>query len=314
MNGGLTDSASPVAGGVEPTTPPVIDVARLGYSMIGLAPTEFTRDAMLGAALALDQRENPLRLNLFATAIRIFLDHVMDALAPREQVEACRWFEPVEGQERPVRNARLTYGLIGGLTVEQVEEIAGIDVKPLIKEAIGAYSDLNKHVHGREDTIVRNLEGQDAIARDVLVALAGLLEAQRDYRREIVDGIADGLQREAVEKFTTETVGEIDILATHHTVDWVGIDERHVVGITATHVEYEITGSVGVTLLYGSGSDRRRGDGVEIGEEFPISMGFRVPVETPQNLGKAEITSEIDTSAWFGEGGTKLKMATMAET
>lgn len=278
---------------------PAIDVAKLGHSMIELAPTEFTRDAMLGAALALDQRENPLRLNLFATAIRIFLDHVMDALAPREQVEACRWFEPVEGQDKPVRKARLTYALIGGLTLEQIEKITGIDVKPLIKEVIGAYSDLNKQVHGREDTIVRDLAEQDAIVHDVLVALAALLEAQRDYRREIVDGIADALRSEAVEKFTTETVREIDILAAHYTVDWVGIDERHVVGITATHVEYEITGSVGVTLLYGSGSDRRRGDGAEIGEEFPIGMRFQVPVETPQDIGEAEITSEIDTSAWF---------------
>ncbi|MDY0969141.1 hypothetical protein [Sphingomonas sp. CFBP9021] len=290
-----------MAGQAEPATAPVIDVARLAHSMIGLAPTEFTRDAMLGAALALEQRENALRLNLFATAIRILLDHFMDALAPREQVEACRWFEPVEGQERPVRIARLTYALIGGLTVKQVEEIAGIDVKPLIKEVIGAYGDLNKHVHGRDDTIVQDLAKQDAIAHDVRGSLAELLEAQRDYRREIVDGIAGGLQREAVEKFTTETVGEIDILATHHTVDWVGIDERHVVGITATHVEYEITGSVGVTLLYGSGGDRRRGDGAEIGEEFPIAMGFKVPVETPQDLREAEITSEIDTSAWFEE-------------
>ncbi|WP_062347065.1 hypothetical protein [Novosphingobium sp. CCH12-A3] len=281
---------------------PAVDVAKLGHSMIELAPTEFTRDTMLGAALALDQRENPLRLNLFATAIRIFLDHVMDALAPREQVEACRWFEPVEGQDKPVRKARLTYALIGGLTVEQIEKITGIDVKPLINEVIGAYSDLNKQVHGREDTIVRDLDEQDAIAHDVLVALAALLEAQRDYRREIVDGIADALRSEAVEKLTTETVGEIDILAAHYTVDWVGIDERHVVGITATHVEYEITGSVGVTLLYGSGSDRRRGDGAEIGEEFPIGMRFQVPVETPQDIGKAEITSEIDTSAWFDNG------------
>ncbi|MEG3093432.1 hypothetical protein [Sphingomonas sp. PB1R3] len=285
-----------------PATQPVIDVAKLARSMIDLAPTQFTRDAMLGAAFPLEQRENPLRLNLFATAIRIFLDYVMDALAPREQVEACRWFEPVEGQDRPVRNARLTYALIGGLTVEQVEEITSVDVKPLIKDVISAYGDLNKHVHGREDTIVCDLDEQDAIAHDVLVDLAQLLEAQRDYRREIVDGIADGLQREAVEAFTTETIGEIDILATHHTVDWVGIDERHVTSITAAHVEYEITGSVGVTLLYGSGSDRRRGDGAEIGDEFPIGMRFQVPVETPQDLGEAEITSEIDTSAWFDNG------------
>lgn len=99
---------------VAPVPAPAIDVAKLGHSMIDLAPTEFTRDAMLGAALALNQRENPLRLNLFATAIRIFLDHVMDALAPREQVEASRWFEPVEGQDKPMRNARLRDRSRGG--------------------------------------------------------------------------------------------------------------------------------------------------------------------------------------------------------
>lgn len=36
--------------------------------------------------------------------------------------------------------------------------------------------------------------------------------------------------------------------------------------------------------------------------EFPIGMRFRVPVETPQDLSEAEITSEIDTSAWFDNG------------
>ena len=57
-----------------------------------------------------------------------------------------------------------------------------------------------------------------------------------------------------------------------------------------------------VTLLYGSGSDRRSGDGAEIGDEFSIEIRFQVPVETPQDLGEAEITSEVDTSAWFHNG------------
>ncbi len=278
---------------------PKVDVARLAHSMIYLAPTDFTRDAMLGAALVLDTRENPLRLNLFASAIRIFLDHMMDALAPQEEVEACRWFRPVEGQEKPVRNARLTYALIGGFAAEQVEELTGIEVKPLIAEVIAAYGKLNKHMHGREETIVRDVDEQDTVVDEVLSALVELLEAQRDYRSEIVDAIADSLQSEAVEKFTTETVDDVDILATHHTIDWVGIDERAVVGITAREVEYEITGSIGVTLLYGSGGDRARGDGAEIGNEFPTSMRFKVPIEAPHDLERAEITSGVDTAAWF---------------
>lgn len=72
-----------MVGGAMPAERAAIDVARLPHSLTGLAPTDFDRDAMLGAALALEQRDNPLRLNQFATAIRIFLDHVMDALSPR---------------------------------------------------------------------------------------------------------------------------------------------------------------------------------------------------------------------------------------
>lgn len=278
-----------------------VNVAKLAHSMIELAPTSFTREGMLGAAMVLEQRENPLRLNLFAVAIRIFLDHVMDSLAPQEEVEACRWYRPVEGQDRPVRNARLSYALIGGFTEEEVEDLTGIEIKPLIKEMIAAYSKLNKHVHGRDDTVVQDVGEQDLVAHNVLRKLSVLLEAYRDYRSEIVSNIADSLQAEAVEKFTTETVEDIDMLATHHTIDWVGIDERSVVDITASHIEYEVIGSVGVTLLYGSGSDRRKGDGAELTEEFPIGMRFRVPIEAPHDLGQAEITSQIDTSVWFGD-------------
>jgi hypothetical protein len=281
-------------------SPVRISVADFAKRMVPMGPTEFTRDVMRGTAMVLENGENPLRLNLFAVSIRIFLDHLMDALAPREQVEACRWFEFVAEQDKPTRKQRLAYGLHGGFTSAEVKELTGIDVDELLKEVVDAYGELNKHVHGREDTIVRDIREQDAIADDVLGALAGLMEAQRDCRSEIVDAIADSLQSETVQKFTTETVEKLDILATHHTVDWVGVDEQRVLNIDATHVEYEITGSLGVTLLYGSGSDRRSGEGAEMSDEFPISLRFRVPVEEPHNLALAEITGEVDTSAWYG--------------
>ncbi len=291
-----------MASNPEGTNSRKVDVAKLAHSMTELAPTEFTRDAMRGAALVLDARENPLRLNLFASAIRIFLDHMMDALAPRMEVEACRWFEPVEGQDKPIRNARLTYALIGGFTTNQVEEPTGIEVKPLIKEVIAAYGKLSKHVHGREDTVVRDGDEQDLVAEEVLCTLAELLEAQREYRSEIINAIADSLQSETIEKFTTETAEEVDIIATHHTIDWVAIDDRAVVGITAAHVEYEITGSIGVTLLYGSGRDRSNSHGAQMTDQFPISKRFRVPIETPHDLGQAEIISYINTTSWYDHG------------
>ena len=72
--------------------------------------------------------------------------------------------------------------------------------------------------------------------------------------------------------------------------------------ITAADIEYEITGSIGVTLLYGSGSDRANGDGAEMSDEFPITMRFKVPIEAPHDLAQAVITSGVDTTSWFDQG------------
>jgi hypothetical protein len=278
------------------------DVVKLAEGIVNLGPNEFTRSVMHGVAQLLTQRENPLRLNLFAVSIRIYLDHLMDALAPQAQVEACRWYKLVKGQDKPVRAQRLAYALHGGFTEQEITELTGIEVKELLDEVIAAYQLLNKHVHGRDETIVRDGEEQDAIIEDVLLALSTLLEEYWEFRQQITAAIVDRFQSEAVDAFTRETVEDIDILATHHTVDWVGIDEREVVMIDATYIEYEVTGSIGVTLIYGSGSDRARGDGAETSEEFPISLRFRMPVDHPHDFDMADITRAVDTSSWFDDG------------
>ncbi len=271
------------------------------YAMVDMAPTAFTRDVMSGAAIVLERPDNPMRLNLFAVAIRIYLDHLMDALAPRDEVEASRWYQLEPDTEGPTRKQRLAYGLHGGMTPAEVLNLTGYDTEELLQEVTKAYRELNKHVHGREKTIVRDVTEQDGIVTATLEALASLHETAAECRREILDEIADMLDSQAIEQFVTRTVEELDIMATHHTVDWVGVDERRIVKIDARLIEYEVVGWVGVTLLYGSGGDRRRGEGAEMSEEFPYKVRFQVPVEDPHNLSEAEVTSAIDTSAWYGE-------------
>jgi hypothetical protein len=193
----------------------------------------------------------------------------MDALAPRDQVEACRWFKLEKDTEGPTRRQRLAYGLHGGFTPEQVDALAGIDAEELVQVVADAYRELNKHVHGREATIVWDVDEQDVVAQEILDALADLLDAEQEYRTLILDPVADALESQAVERFVTETVENLDIMASHYSIEWVGVDERRVVAIDATQIEYEVVGSIGVTLLYGSSGDRRRGEGAEISDEFP---------------------------------------------
>jgi hypothetical protein len=276
------------------------DVVDFAKRLADIAPTDFTRDVLNGTSVVLADRDNPIRLNLFAVSIRILLDHLMDALAPRDQVEACRWFAYEEEQDKPTRRQRLAYALHGGFTSAEVKDLAQIDAEDLVDETTKAYRKLNKHVHGREETIVRNVDEQDVTIDLILGALADLLEAEQEYRREIVDGIADTLASEAVQQFLMETIEDLDIMATHHEIEWVGVDEQSVVGIDATHVEFQVEGSVGVTLLYGSSRDRRSGDGAEMSEEFPFEVRFKVGVDHPHDLSRAEITKNVDTAAWYG--------------
>lgn len=276
------------------------DVVEFATRLVDVAPTDFIRDVLNGTAVVLANRDNPLRLNLFAVSIRILLDHLMDTLAPREQVEACRWFVFEEEQEKPTRRQRFAYALHGGFTSAEVKNLAEINADELVDETTSAYRKLNKHVHGREETIVRDVVEQDLIIDLILGALSDLLEAEQEYRRQIVDGIADTLAAEAVQQFLIETIEDLDIMATHHEIEWVGVDEQSVVDIDATHLEYQVEGSVGVTLLYGSSGDRRRGDGAEMSEEFPFEVRFKVGVENPHDLSRAEITKNVDTAAWYG--------------
>lgn len=59
---GLPQAAPAKTGAAKAAAALQVDIARLAHSMVALAPAGFSRDAMLSAALILDNRRNPLRL------------------------------------------------------------------------------------------------------------------------------------------------------------------------------------------------------------------------------------------------------------
>jgi len=58
---------------------------------------EFSSWVINGAEHALADEANPLRLNFFSTAMRILFEHMMDTLAPKDQVVQCQWFKRKDG-------------------------------------------------------------------------------------------------------------------------------------------------------------------------------------------------------------------------
>jgi hypothetical protein len=89
----------------------------------------------------------------------------------------------------------------------------------------------------------------------------------------------------------SDTILEVDELATHHSVDEVYVDRT------------TVKGSLAVGLQWGSNSDVRRGDGVEIDQSFPFQCDIEVPVDDPFDLRGADTSYVVDTSKWREDMG-----------
>ena len=260
---------------------------------------EFSRWVIDGAERALADEANPLRLNFFSTAMRILFEHMMDTLAPKDQVVQCQWFKRKTGEDNPpTRTERIMFAIQGGLSKTFVREELKLDTSPLRRRLRATVDDLNKQIHGRENTILRDLSAQDAIAEATVAAMGAFLDAVRECRAAVLEPIAEALDNAAVDALITDTIDEIDELASHHSVEDVDIDDIAVQSIGAETITYRAKGTVSVVLQWGSNSDVRRGDGIELPQSFPFYCDIAVPLSELWDLSFGETNYGVDTGEW----------------
>ena len=258
----------------------------------------FSGVAIEGAQHALAATENPLRLNFFSTAMRILFEHMMDTLAPADQVMQSPWFVLERDDRKSSRRQRIAFAIQGGLADAFVKEKLAVDIAPLRKRLLCAVGDLSKHVHARENTIVRDRAEQDAAASDAIGALKNFLEAFHDCRSAILEPIQEELDDAAVNALISETIQVVDELASHHSLEEVYVDHTWVKTIAANSIIYGAKGSISVTLQWGSNSDVRNGDALELGKSFPFQCDIEVPLDDPWDLSLADTTYGVDTNDW----------------
>ena len=255
---------------------------------------------MEGAKRALADADNPLRLNFFSTAIRILFEHMMDALSPTDQVTQCSWFKPERPNGKPTRGQRITFAIQGGLSEDFVSEKLDIDPAPLREQVLRAVDELSKHVHGRENTIICDPETQKKIAAQTIAAMADFMAQVSDCRAAVLGPIAEALDSAAVDALLSETILEVDELASHHSVDEVYVDKVFVREIGPDTITYEASGTVDVTLQWGSNSDLRNDMGAEAPQSFSFQCLIVVPLDDdPWDLRSAETEYSVDTSSWW---------------
>jgi hypothetical protein len=259
---------------------------------------DFSRAVLQGALRVAKDDGNPIRGNLFASAIREVLTHVLHELAPDDDVKRCDWFQAETDNGRPTRAQRQRYVIQGGLSDRYVMDTLQLDVDNLRRQLSNSIKALHRATHLRPGTVVGDSAMVNALAEDALGSLAALMDAIDHCRQEMMEAVDEAVVNEATDEVLSETIQTIDEIATHHSIEEVYVDDVKTVKIDAYHVWYRATGTIGAELQWGSNSDLRRGDGATLNHSFPFVCDIPAPVEEPDSFDSSMIDLRVSDGGW----------------
>lgn len=259
---------------------------------------DFSRTVLEGAISVAQDADNPIRGNLFASALREAFTHMLHKLAPDEQVEQCSWFKPESENGRPTRAQRQRYMIQGGITDEYVVNELKLDVASLHSQLGVAVKTLNRATHIREGTAISDEAEVESLAQRILAAFEALLDAVDHCNSELMAAIEEAAVDEAANSVLYETIQQIDSLATHHSIEEIDVDTIKTVRIDAHYVWYRATGTIAAELQWGSNSDLRRGDGLVLPHSFPFECDIPAPVDDPTTFETSMIELRVGDGGW----------------
>jgi hypothetical protein len=263
----------------------------------GRLSDDFSRDLLQGALAALVQENVATRAQHFSVSMRDLSDHMLKQLAPDDEtIKACAWYHQHPKIEGPTRRQRALYASRGGLTDSFLRNGLNLDPKEFHAEIGPAFNKLNKCTHLKPDTVITDPIELENLANETIDAPLEIFEMTEDVRAEIISRIEGHLYDEAIGAFINQTIDSLDLIAGRYETGIVLYDEMRVLSIEDDTIRYEITGSVDVTLHYGSGSDA-----ATIEENFPFTCTTAASTAEPLKLLSEHTEMAVDTSSWHGE-------------
>lgn len=259
----------------------------------------FEQQLFHAATANLAERQNPLRLNNYAYAVRELVRHVLHRLAPEDLVRQCSWYKCESNRAGSVtRKQRAQYAIHGGLPEEYVRDTLRINIDSAKTALANAIDALSRLTHIEEAVFALPPNRVDEHVRETDAALDALCETIDSCRTELLAALSERIDRAVVDATLSETILAVDELATHHFIDEVYVEDVEVTDISARTIQIQVSGLIEVSLQWGSNSDVARGDGLQLGTAFPFNCELSCAVENPEHIEAHEETLIVDTSSW----------------
>ena len=265
---------------------------------------DFEHDLFEASLHNLDDSSNKLRFNNFAYSIRELTRHILARLAPDKNVINTTWYKPTD-TERPdfiTRKQRMRYAIQGGLSNEYVSSSLGIDVDEIGKKINDTIDILSKYTHINPKTFDIESNSVESMSIEVLESVVLLFQTIDECRVQLTTSLEEHIDRTIIDNLFYDTIGSIDYLATHYTVDSYSVDEIKLLDLDDSIVYFKASGVVDVKLQYGSDGDMRRGDGMTMSESFPFTGDFYGKIIDKMTKFELETeTFEVDTDSHWSE-------------
>jgi hypothetical protein len=252
----------------------------------------------------LADQNNPLRLSNFAYAMRELVRHLLERLAPSDSVVACEWYRNQTSKPNGVtRRQRAYFSVQGGLSDDYVCNVLSLETADIHQAVVQAIDRLSKFTHIEPEVFSIDQGRIDELATQTEQAVADLLSTISECRNQIISALWHQIDEAVVLETIRETIGAIDEIATHHSIDEVYVDKILVAKITHDRVMFLATGTIGAELQWGSNSDIRNDMGAVMSESFPFECSLFSWVSEPDELEVEDDSLLVDTSKWYGRYG-----------
>lgn len=276
------------------------DLTRQGKALRRRRPRDRFMRALIDGALAVGRdKDNPIRGNLFAAAMRELVTHLLHTLAPDGEVTACAWYAPEPKTNGPTRRQRASYICRAGLPDAFVADDLGLDIASVTKPLIATVDQLHKLTHLKPHSILADGKTIRILAAEVFDALEELFEAAAECRRAVVDELKEHIDRALFDSMISEAINNLDALSTHTTVEGHESEEIEVLEMNHELIAFAVSGSIYVELQYGSNSDLHNDMGAVMSDSFPYKATLEAKAADPSKPLAKSVKLTVDESSFY---------------
>lgn len=268
-----------------------------------LLKSDFEKQLFEASLKNLQDFSNNLRYHNFCYSIRELSRHFLVSLSPDELVKNCSWFKVETQNEKPTRAQRIKFAIQGGLTDEALKKF-DFDLelqKEATKELITIIDSLSKYTHINPEDFALSSEEIEMKSQKVLQTFELLVETINRYREDLILFLDNVIHDNMIDAVIYNSYGNIDLLAPNFSLEYGEVEDFYIEGISDQEILVNVNGILHVTLEYGSRSERRNDDGLDLNESFPFETKIRYSVEDFPNGSYIVDPFDVDTSSWYGD-------------